>query len=656
MQKIVMQNIKIKTFKFYIDLAIWLVIVLSCLYIAKGQPPSYPFVTPPPPAVLQVSTNVVGNQGNQTYYYFVVARYPIGQSQQSQGTITRNAPVTLSMTNFILVTWQPPQSATGFDVIRLTIPNFPGTCTACLIASNTSNTSVSDVSNATLGSYTLSSAPGASAIEYLDNLTGTIPTIRLDGVNGQNIAFAPGATINVDFGGANNTRPAKVVTALPAASGITCQIGSLQFYTLAVAGANLYVCASGTGYTAVNGSGGSTNNTKLCVQAFAGVLVLDFTSCAVIEVTLTANVTALSAIGQSVNSTFGGVIWIQGGAGGFTLAGVDASLVGWCQPQLVVAKHTVQSFIYDGIGAYSSGCVDSDTISNTIVINGFTYTLPGVTSNLESVQDIQAGGAVYCRSTTGNDTYTCISAIPMTLYTTGGCRVLNPDTANTLTATLNVDGLGAKSILNRAGAALATGDITANKPITLCYDGTSYIIQGDGAGGSGLITQHLFLEMGRGAAAAGVATGGRWSGLAATADPICFGTSPFIWCGMKVGTTGVDGAIYAVWDQPANQTGNVNLLADVEVVGAVGTGNLDVTVSCVVNGAVYVDNPIFGTPVTGTISSAATTLRTIVTFNNINTCAVTDQVYIRFRRLGAADTLVGDVFLRGADLVYQTLN
>jgi hypothetical protein len=96
--------------------------------------------------------------------------------------------------------------------------------------------------------------------------------------------------------------------------------------------------------------------------------------------------------------------------------------------------------------------------------------------------DMQSGAPNYCRSTTGNDTYTCTLTPTLTAYTTGGCIVLNPDTANTLTATVNVDTLGAKSILNRAGAALSTGDITANVPITVCYDGTQYIIQGDGGG------------------------------------------------------------------------------------------------------------------------------------------------------------------------------
>jgi len=102
----------------------------------------------------------------------------------------------------------------------------------------------------------------------------------------------------------------------------------------------------------------------------------------------------------------------------------------------------------------------------------------------------QAGTPTYCRSTTGNDTYTCTLTPTLTAYTRGGCLTLDADTANTLTASVNVDTLGAKSILNRAGSSLATGDITANKPITICYDGTQYIIQGDGGGsGSGDATK-----------------------------------------------------------------------------------------------------------------------------------------------------------------------
>lgn len=100
----------------------------------------------------------------------------------------------------------------------------------------------------------------------------------------------------------------------------------------------------------------------------------------------------------------------------------------------------------------------------------------------------QAGTPLYCRSTSGNDTYVCSVTPALTAYTRGGCLVLDGDTANTGAATVNVNGLGAKSILNRAVGALSNNDITANAPITICYDGTQYIIQGDGGGTGGSST------------------------------------------------------------------------------------------------------------------------------------------------------------------------
>ena len=97
---------------------------------------------------------------------------------------------------------------------------------------------------------------------------------------------------------------------------------------------------------------------------------------------------------------------------------------------------------------------------------------------------VQAGTLLYVRSTTGNDAYTGSVTPALTVYTTGMCLVLNADTANTGSATINVNSLGTKLILNRAGWSLADGDITADKPITMCYDGLSFIIQGDGGSGS----------------------------------------------------------------------------------------------------------------------------------------------------------------------------
>lgn len=109
---------------------------------------------------------------------------------------------------------------------------------------------------------------------------------------------------------------------------------------------------------------------------------------------------------------------------------------------------------------------------------GSTFTVSVDTAVMLSRATDQAGTDAYCRSTTGTDTYTCALTPTLTAYTRGGCLVLDGDTANTGAATVNVDTLGAKSILTRVSGALLDGDIPANKPTRICYDGTQFIVQG----------------------------------------------------------------------------------------------------------------------------------------------------------------------------------
>jgi len=137
---------------------------------------------------------------------------------------------------------------------------------------------------------------------------------------------------------------------------------------------------------------------------------------------------------------------------------------------------------YDGTQFIIQGDGGATAVGTGLTISGVTISPD--TAVLQTRATLQAGTSTYCRSTTGNATYTCSITPALTTYTTGGCLVLNADFANVTTATVNVNSLGAKSILSRTGGALSAGDIAANKPITVCYDGTQYIIQGDGAGGA----------------------------------------------------------------------------------------------------------------------------------------------------------------------------
>ena len=59
-------------------------------------------------------------------------------------------------------------------------------------------------------------------------------------------------------------------------------------------------------------------------------------------------------------------------------------------------------------------------------------------------------------------------------------RIAISGTANTGTCTLNVNGLGAKTIKKDVSTDLATGDILANQVVTVTYDGTNIRLYMDG--------------------------------------------------------------------------------------------------------------------------------------------------------------------------------
>lgn len=143
---------------------------------------------------------------------------------------------------------------------------------------------------------------------------------------------------------------------------------------------------------------------------------------------------------------------------------------------------------------------------------------------------LQTTSAQICRSTTGNDTYTCtLNPVATSLGngTTGSlCVVLNADTSNTGASTLNVDTLGAKSLQNADGT---DATITANKPSSFCYDGTQFVLQGGGgsSGGGSTITRGVYASA-PACTVSGDAGKMYWTSDAAL-DGYCAGVSGWIW-------------------------------------------------------------------------------------------------------------------------------
>ena len=83
--------------------------------------------------------------------------------------------------------------------------------------------------------------------------------------------------------------------------------------------------------------------------------------------------------------------------------------------------------------------------------------------------------AYYAVDTASNDTYLAqVDGIDS--YDTGLFVLLNPVTDNTTACTLNINGMGAKSIKTPTGGDPGTGWIDANSISPMTYDGTNFVI------------------------------------------------------------------------------------------------------------------------------------------------------------------------------------
>lgn len=135
------------------------------------QPPLQPAAAP--------SATVVGAAGQTAYYYWIVARYILGNAAPSPYAVAYG-PTNLSSSNYVQVTWNQVPGATGYDVLKTTSPSLPASGNM-LLASDVQTTSISD-QGATLSAYTLNTfSPGVSMNETAAGIAGFKDT----GVGGQ---------------------------------------------------------------------------------------------------------------------------------------------------------------------------------------------------------------------------------------------------------------------------------------------------------------------------------------------------------------------------------------------------------------------------------------------------------------------------------------
>jgi hypothetical protein len=106
-----------------------------------------------------------------------------------------------------------------------------------------------------------------------------------------------------------------------------------------------------------------------------------------------------------------------------------------------------------------------------------TYTFPDKDITVAGLSDIQNGQTIYV-SSSGTDTYIGGLTPALTAYVTGMVIHVRFPNGNTGPATINIDGLGAKSIRKNGGATLSNLDIVGNQVYSLLYDGTNFHIIG----------------------------------------------------------------------------------------------------------------------------------------------------------------------------------
>jgi len=159
----------------------------------------------------------------------------------------------------------------------------------------------------------------------------------------------------------------------------------------------------------------------------------------------------------------------------------------------IVTDGTSASDCTTGGGSTRAICISNGTTwtataggAGSITGCGFGQTLNGTvcdtnTAVIPSQAILQSGAPLYCAGAGTAGAQTCSLSPVLTAYTNGMVVAYNPGTTNTTTQTINIDSLGAKSILTATAGALAAGDLTAGQRYLLQYDGTQFRLPASGS-------------------------------------------------------------------------------------------------------------------------------------------------------------------------------
>lgn len=121
-------------------------------------------------------------------------------------------------------------------------------------------------------------------------------------------------------------------------------------------------------------------------------------------------------------------------------------------------------------------------------MGGYIHTGVGnatLRTNYPSAGQVQDGTLTYLTSISGTDTITAVAPVSMTAYAAGQTFRFIAAGANTTTGvTININGIGAKSVTKNGATPLAIGDLASGSVIVINYDGTQFQITSASSSGS----------------------------------------------------------------------------------------------------------------------------------------------------------------------------
>lgn len=240
--------------------------LLIGLSLYAQAPSTIAMSAPPPSAPTNVSVQVV-NGDNSTYYYWIVATYPIGKVITTNPAVASRAPGTFSGSKFVNVGWGVQTGASSYDVLRTTTQSPPFGTTSSAVATGLTITSFQDTT-VSPSSYTLTPvAGGFNGAVSVDNTNASIPMLLWSWPEVANfpvniITFSDGTTQNTAGGGGSGSPGIYTVVAFSTtptfpATGSTVQnfrntlTGNVSSSVLTIASGkpdmSIDVCQDGTG-------------------------------------------------------------------------------------------------------------------------------------------------------------------------------------------------------------------------------------------------------------------------------------------------------------------------------------------------------------------------------------------------------------------------